>query len=193
LPALEGSTELDAMRALEDVDFEVNVIRQPDETIPKDTVVTWGTPAGDRPSELPKGTTVDLVVSDGPAPRTIPDLSGEGFDAVKAHFEGMGLQVARVDRFSSEIEKGLVISTEPQPGFTVERGATITVAVSQGPDLVAVPSVQGLTLDQAVAALQDAGLESGEVFGPAAGQPFDTDPRQGTRIERGTTVDIFLR
>jgi serine/threonine-protein kinase len=193
LPALEGLTELEAMRALEDADFEVNVVRQPDEVVPRDVVVTWGTPAGDRPADLPKGSTVDLVVSDGPALRLVPDLSGEGFEAVKAHFEGMGLVVARTDRHSSEVDEGLVISTEPAPGLTAERGSTITVAVSIGPDLVLVPDVQGLTLDQAVQTLRDAGLEPDQVFGPAAGSPFTTDPAGGAEVERGTSVDIYLR
>ena len=44
LPDLDGETQLRAMRALERVDFEVNVVRQPDETVPRDTVITWGTP-----------------------------------------------------------------------------------------------------------------------------------------------------
>lgn len=193
LPDLEGATQLEAMRALEDVDFEVRIVRQNDEAIPKDTVISWRTADVERPAELPKGTTVDLVVSDGPAPRTIPGLSGEGFEAVKARLEGMGLPVARVDRFSSEVERGLVISTEPAPGVTVERGTTVTVAVSKGPDLVTVPSVRGLTLAEAVQALRDAGLEPDQVIGPADGQPFDTDVGEGAQVERGTSVDIFLR
>jgi serine/threonine-protein kinase len=193
LPPLEGTTQLAAMRALEKADFEVVTVRQHDEGIPKDTVITWRTRDVERPAELPKGSTVDLVVSDGPAPRTIPDLSGQGFEAVKAHFEGMGLPVARVDDFSSEIDRGLVISTDPAPGLTVERGTTVTVLVSKGPDLVTVPSVEGLTLAQAVQALRDAGLEPDQVIGPAEGQPFDTDVGEGAQVERGTSVDIFLR
>jgi hypothetical protein len=50
-----------------------------------------------------------------------------------------------------------------------------------------------MTLAQAVQALRDAGLEPDQVIGPADGQPFDTDVGEGAEVERGTSVDIFLR
>ena len=56
-----------------------------------------------------------------------------------------------------------------------------------------VPSVQGLSLDEAVEALEAAGLVVGDAFGPAKGDPFLTDPPAGTEVQRGATVDIYLR
>ena len=53
--------------------------------------------------------------------------------------------------------------------------------VSKGPDLVKVPKVKGLTLQQAIAKLEADGLTVGDVFGPAKGQPFTTSPDAGTR------------
>ena len=67
------------------------------------------------------------------------------------------------------------------------------MVVSKGPDLVVVPSVQGLSLDEAVQALEAAGLVVGDAFGPANGDPFLTDPSAGTEVRRGATVDIYLR
>ena len=58
---------------------------------------------------------------------------------------------------------------------------------------MAVPSVRGMSLDGAVAALEAAGLKAGNVFGPANGKPFDTDPPAGTMVKRGGSVDIYLR
>ncbi len=51
--------------------------------------------------------------------------------------------------------------------------------MSKGPDLVAVPSVQGMSLDEAVQAIEAAGLVVGDAFGPAKGDPFLTDPVRG--------------
>jgi len=69
----------------------------------------------------------------------------------------------------------------------------VEIIVSRGPDLVAVPSVKGTTLEQAIAALEGAGLAVGDAFGPANGKPFETDPPAGTMVRRGTAVDIYLR
>ncbi len=65
--------------------------------------------------------------------------------------------------------------------------------VSKGPDLVTVPSVKGTKLDEAVAKLEAAGLRAGDVFGPANGKPFETDPPKGSKVKRGSTVNIYLR
>ena len=65
--------------------------------------------------------------------------------------------------------------------------------VSKGPDVVKVPDVRGMSLDEAVAAIEGAGLVVGEAFGPATGDPFLTTPGAGTEVRRGTSVDIYLR
>jgi eukaryotic-like serine/threonine-protein kinase len=67
------------------------------------------------------------------------------------------------------------------------------VVVSRGPDVVTVPDVAGRSLDDAADALEAAGLEPGQVFGPARGDVAFTDPESGSTVRRGTTVDITLR
>ena len=73
------------------------------------------------------------------------------------------------------------------------RDSEVDVVVSKGPDLVKVPSVRGMSLEEAVQAIEAAGLEVGDAFGPAKGKPFLTDPPAGTEVRRGETVDIYLR
>jgi serine/threonine-protein kinase len=73
------------------------------------------------------------------------------------------------------------------------RDSEVEVVVSKGPDLVKVPSVDGMSLEEAVQALEGAGLVVGDAFGPAKGDPFLTDPPAGTEVRRGATVDIYLR
>ena len=65
--------------------------------------------------------------------------------------------------------------------------------MSKGPDVVNVPEVRGMSLDEAVGAIEGAGLVVGDAFGPANGDPFLTSPAAGTEVRRGSTVDIYLR
>jgi eukaryotic-like serine/threonine-protein kinase len=147
----------------------------------------------DQPAQLPKGEEVALVVSSGPAPRTVPDdLAGQSLDAVRARLGELGLEVSVAEAFSDSVERGLVVSVRGA-GSQVERGATVEVVVSRGPDVVTVPEVAGRSLDDAVAALEAAGLTPGQVFGPAAGRVAFTDPDAGQTVRRGTVVDITLR
>lgn len=162
-----------------------------DEEVPKDSVVSL---AEGTPAELERGSTVTLVVSNGPEPRTIPgNLVGGTEDAAVAALEALGLNPEIVRSFSDTAKEGTVISVLPAGGSTVERGATVNVEVSQGPELVAVPDVSKADdITEAIAIIQGAGLKAGEVNGPAAGRPVATNPKAGTKVKKGSTVNIRL-
>jgi serine/threonine-protein kinase len=153
--------------------------------------VIEGQPA---PAELPKQSEVSLDVSSGPAPRTVPaDLGDGSYEGAVAALRAVQLEATKVDVFSDTVPAGQVVGTDPGAGAKVARDSTVKVQVSKGPDLVAVPSVKGKTLAQANAALEGAGLTPGNVFGPSKGTPFTTEPEAGTKVKRGTKVDIYLK
>jgi beta-lactam-binding protein with PASTA domain len=132
-------------------------------------------------------------VSKGPAPRPVPDgLEGKTYEEAAAALEAVQLVPKKVEAFSDDVEAGQVIELRPVSD-PAPRDSEVEVVVSKGPDLVKVPSVQGMSLEEAVRALEGAGFEVGDAFGPAKGQPFLTDPPAGTEVPRGETVDIYLR
>jgi len=183
----------EATQALLDAGQLVLVVAQEveDEVVPAGTVMQL---APEVPVRLAKGSQVPVIVSKGPAPRPVPQgLSGKTYDEAAAALTGVQLVPKRVDEFHDTITPGKVITTRPGPGEPVPRDGTVEVIVSKGPDLVKVPTVAGLTLDQATGAIGSAGLTVGDVFGPANGKPFQTNPAVGTSVKRGTTVDIYLR
>jgi serine/threonine-protein kinase len=157
-------------------------------------VVTWRGANQDRPTQLPRNSAVDLVVSSGPSPRTVPRLAGATEAEARDELTKLGL-VARVGQeFSSTVRAGLVLRTDPPEGKQVRRGDPVTVVMSKGADLVTVPDVsRARTLEEAITLLEGAGLKAGGVSGPARGRPFATDPAAGGKVERGTKVDIYLR
>jgi serine/threonine-protein kinase len=195
VPDLFNYTENEARSILDDAQLDVGTVAQVfDEAVEAGRVVTWGTAdAGEKPSDLPKGTEVDLNVSKGPSPRTIPSLTGAPRAEAEAELAELDLKVKVEEEFSSKVDKGLATRTDPAAGTQVERDSEVTLYISKGPDLVTVPSVKGLSLEQAVRRIENAGLVAGEVFGPANGRADTTDPETGSKVERGTVVDIYLR
>jgi beta-lactam-binding protein with PASTA domain/tRNA A-37 threonylcarbamoyl transferase component Bud32 len=189
---LAGKTLAEATQVLTDAGgFTPEVTRRASEEIPLDVVIGV---AGGVPAELPKGAAVPLVVSSGPAPRTVPSgLVGGTFEEAQAALAGVQLRAKQVDEFSDTVEKGRVIRVEPGEGEQAPRDSEVSVVVSRGPDLVTIPDVGGMSLEEAVAAIEGAGLTVGDAFGPANGRPFATDPEAGTQVKRGATVDIYLR
>jgi beta-lactam-binding protein with PASTA domain/tRNA A-37 threonylcarbamoyl transferase component Bud32 len=164
-----------------------------DEEVPPGEIVSWRWGQIVNPKEAPKGSPIDVTVSKGPAPRVIPDLEGRTPEEAKTELEKLGLKTKFEDTFDDDVEKGKVVGTDPAAGQSVAKDATVTIYVSKGQDLVTVPDVSRYsTLDQAEAALEAAGLELGEVSGRGT-RPASSDPGAGTKVKRGTPVDVFLR
>ena len=190
VPDLTGLDQAGAEQQLTEKGFVAKVVPQPDEEKPPGQVITWS-PTG---SELPKGTEVTVTVSSGPAPREIPDVTGKSFEEAAAALAVAGLKAEQAEVFSSDVARGLVVSTKPSVGRSVARDSTVTVNVSKGPDTVPIPDVLGKTVADATAALQAVGLQVSGTGGRPRGQlVFLTDPQPGTRVSRGAGVFLFVR
>jgi eukaryotic-like serine/threonine-protein kinase len=107
--------------------------------------------------------------------------------------ERAGLEAEVEEQSSTEVEQGIVIEQSPREGTRVEKGSTVTIAVSTGPAQVEVPRTVGLSFEEAVERLNALGLEvrrvqvfSNRPVGQVAGQ----DPKAGTVVDEGTTVEV---
>jgi serine/threonine-protein kinase len=188
VPPLTDLDQAAATAALEAAELKVGTVTpRADENAVKGLVLDWSPKAG----TLPKGTAVDLTVSDGPAPRTVTDLTGRTFDEAAAALTAAGLTPTRAERFSGTVAAGRVIGTDPSTGTSVPRGTAVAVIVSKGPDVVRVPSVSGLTVDAAVARMQQNGLSVTNVFGPPNRRVFTTLPGAGATVGRGSGVNLY--
>jgi len=190
VPTLADIDRAAAEKALTDAGFVPKVVTQINEVKPKGAVIDWSS----KGATLPKGSEITVIVSDGPAPIEVPDLGGKTFEDAKAVLTAKGLEVAQLEKFDSDVDKGLVISTSPGTGARVPKGETVTLVVSKGPDVVDVPDVTGRTVEEATAILRDAGLGvSGTGGKPRGNRVIFTDPQAGTKAKRGTGVFLYVR
>ncbi|HUR76362.1 MAG TPA: PASTA domain-containing protein [Acidimicrobiales bacterium] len=191
VPGVDGKPFAEAEAMLKAEGFKVAGKLEFHETIPDDTVIRRD-PAD---AKLPRGTTITLVVSDGPQPREISDWTGKPFTEAKQRIESAGLKVKEVDGYSDTIAAGLVISTSPGAGQKAPRGSTVTVTVSRGPLTIAVPDLTGKTPAEARSALDAVGLKLGAVYGPQGDKRkvFTQSPDPGEKVNRGTAVNVFVR
>lgn len=190
VPSLAGMTQAGAVAALDASGLSPHVVTAYSETVKSGVVVSWAPDSGLQP----KGTTVDVTVSKGPQPRTIPaSLVGEPAGQAVAALQGLQLQPAQTKAYSDSVHAGDVISVSPSPGQTVPRGATVTLTVSLGPHLVHMPDVTNQPVGQALAELANAGLHA-KVYGPdpSSGTVLFTVPRAGSTVHYGATVDLYV-
>lgn len=90
------------------------------------------TPAAGKEA-VPKSTQITLVVSKGPAPITMEDITGYEKSAARTYLENNGLKRKESEEYSDDVAAGRVISTDPKVGTAVNTGDTITVVYSKGP------------------------------------------------------------
>ncbi|MCL4867127.1 MAG: PASTA domain-containing protein, partial [Gemmatimonadales bacterium] len=134
--------------------------RETDPAIPADHVLWQDPPPG---VELESGTVVRLTVSDGPANLQIPDLSDFEFEPAVRVLRAGGFRLGAVDSVAAGQPAGVVISTRPPVGASRPSGTTVDLVVSRGPAEIRVPNVVGLDRAAARTALENAGLQVGEI------------------------------
>jgi eukaryotic-like serine/threonine-protein kinase len=165
-----------------------NVATRYDEQVQEGVVLDWA-PKG----QVPKHSAIALTVSGGPKPRTVPGVAGKTYDQAAAALQAIGLVAVRADAFSDTVPKDQVSGTTPAAGASVDRGGKVTVTVSKGPDLVAVPDVTNKSVQDATALMQQAGVSVANVFGPPNKKVFLTDPPAGKQVHRGSSVNLYTK
>jgi serine/threonine-protein kinase len=188
VPDVAGRPLADAQVALQGAGFVVQVERRFDESAAKGTALESEPKAG---SAAPRDSVVKLIVSDGPAPVAVPNVAGKSYDDAAAVLTNSKLKAKKGEDFSDTVAPGVVIRTDPAAAASVPRDSTVTVVVSKGPELVAVPSVVGLPIEQAAAKIQAAGLVA-DVQNFGTGKPVRAqDPATG-KLKKGSKVTLFL-
>ncbi len=205
VPALAGRTAEDATAAITEAGFVVADPVPPREfnaDVPAGTVLRA---LGADGLELAEGATyferqpIALVVSAGPVPAVVDVPLAEATAALEA----AGLEVVQGESEfdnSGKVEEGNVLRMDAlEDANGAERayvvGDTVTIHVSKGQDLVAVPNVVGVSWATAKQTLIDAGLEP--EYNPAADllpgvAVASTDPAAGALLVRGATVAVTL-
>jgi beta-lactam-binding protein with PASTA domain len=114
----------------------------------------------------------------------------------KVEAAGLSFEVGGTD-FSETVPAGMVISTDPAAGEQVLEDGTVTAIVSKGLERYDVPTVRGMTEDQAQDAILDANLEFGRSVPRfheqvPEGIAIGTDPKAGTPLKRDSAVNLVL-
>lgn len=194
VPNVVNASQDEAGRILKDKGLKMVVDKEViDAQKAAGTVISQDPQAGD---SIRKGGTVKIVISKEPDLATVPDCTGQSQSDAEAIIIGAGFKVGEVsEAYDEKAEKGKVSSQTPAPGTQASKGSTVNLVVSRGPEMVSVPGVTGMTQEQAVAKLQEAGLEakvqevsSEETPGTVTAQ----DPTAGTSVSKGFAVTIVV-
>ena len=167
VPDVRGLPEEAAISILKKAGLTVDkILRQPDPTVPTGHAIGTKPEAG---TQVKIGSAVTLIISDGftqPQQVEVPDVSNQTVEDASEILFAVGLfHVGTVTvQPSTTIPAGKVSGQSPTAGTSVAYGTTINLFVSSGSQApVATPNVVGLTLPEATAKLNGAGLQVGFV------------------------------
>ncbi len=161
----------------------------PSMTVPAGAVSS-STPAQ---GTLLPGQTVSLVVSTGKPTVPIPSLVGPSdasYAAAAAALAAAQLTATETQQYSDTVAAGSVIGTTPAAGTALTVGSQVTVVVSRGPHLVAVPNVAGDSVGAASQALGYDGFQVSGVTGNPIATVTGTIPASGLLARFGSAVQI---
>lgn len=139
-------------------------------------------------------TPIDLIISKGPKPVTVPEVVGKRAAAARVSLEDSGLIVTASSKFSEKVSDGRVISSSPSPGTRVDSGSTVALVVSKGPPPVVVPNLIDMPRKRAIAALAAVGLKAKVEAGgfTPLNRVISQSPGAGQETPKGSTVTIRI-
>jgi serine/threonine-protein kinase len=164
-----------------------------DDSAPKGMVLASNPAAGSR--EAP-GFQVDLVVSKGPRPIRIRDWTGKSADHAVRALQAKGLQVdTSHQEYSDSVAKGLVIHQDPV-GRVLHQGDTVSLTVSKGPELVAIPgNLRAMGVEAATQLLEGLGfhvkVEHSDLY-LGLGYVASSSPSPGSMAPKGSLVILRI-
>ena len=201
LPDLVGKTLQEAVDTLTALELVPAQKDSSSEDVAAGSVISWLVP--EQPSLTPgdkvlRGTTIDVLISTGPAPREMPSLIGMTLEQAQTVMNELRLVLVETPAAKSNAAaEGLIGAQSVVPGTQIARDAQVAYAISLGPDLVEMPRIIG----NSFAIVEPRLLEAGFVVGKVTGKPNyklrkafvgDKAIASGDQVPRGATIDLVF-
>jgi serine/threonine protein kinase/beta-lactam-binding protein with PASTA domain len=175
IPNIVGKTTAQALQALGS-DFKSTPQSEASDTAPKGTITRTDPAVGQK---QPVGATVTYWVSTGPASVQVPNLVGKTEADARAALSSAGLIVKEPPgaRCSDAVNVGQVAKQGTPVGTLVNKGKAISFDLASSACTIDIPSVRGLSVDEATKQMQDLKI-------PLAPIHYETvtDPSQDGRV-----------
>ncbi len=143
------------------------------------------------------GTVVTLTVSSGKEVVPVPYVIGMTYEDADKTLRDAGFRVKKTESYSTNVEKGHVISQDPTEGVKAPMDSIIILKVSKGEEenKTKVPNLLGVPEDEAVAKIIEAGFTVGTTAETSSDEYEEglvcyQSYSQGSYLEPGTPIDI---
>jgi serine/threonine-protein kinase len=192
VPFLRNKTLSQVGTILEDRHLTLGTVTEVwSETIKKGLVISSTPRAG---TEVRPDASVSVNVSKGPQPIKIPDFTGKSADRAEDRLTELGFTVKKTEENSDTVDKGKVISQDPDKGKG-HKGDEINLVVSKGPVMVEVPSLRAMSVTDATQTLDGLGFDievrHNDLY-IGLDRVVQQSPGSGEYLPKGSTVIVYV-
>jgi beta-lactam-binding protein with PASTA domain len=166
-------------------------------------VFSDASPAGTVVSTVPAvgegvkpGGVVQVILSKGRAPITIPSVVGLQVNEATSMLQGLGLKVITVPGDDATKPKGEVLEQNPPGGGSAERGNEVTLKVNQNGSVAAMPRVIGQNCQGVAGQFRGAGYPvrlEGDPVSMAVGNVEKQSPEAGKPLQAGQEIVLTCK
>lgn len=195
VPDLSDMTYKEAKKAADDAGFKIEKGKAVYSSEISEGHVVEQNPAGGE--EAKKGSTIKVNLSKGSKDVTVPNLVGQNYKKVEKDLKKAGYKLGIVKSETSTKPEGTILSQDPAAGSNADKGTKINITISdgKGKDKGTVPSVTGKSLEEAKAAIRNAGFSVGNITYDESnvygnGYVMWQQYAANTSLEKGQTIDI---
>ncbi len=196
VPNLQGKTLKEAEYLLGQSKLKSEVKHEYSDEFAKNTVVRQSPIAG---TKVKQGRRVTMYLSQGPELVVVPRVEGRQLADAEIMLGNKDLSANVEEEYDDKYAAGFVISQEPGAGKKIEKGGSVNLLVSKGPqpEKVSMPDLVGLNLDEAHRKAEEKKLvldESGRKDSTEyyANQIISQDPESGVMVDEGSTVKVVV-
>ena len=190
VPNLSGQEVTSAISELKKSGLEIKIERQEHHpTVPEGHIISQQPQAG---SSVKKGRDVQVVVSLGSQEVVVPEITKQVFRKVQVDLKQAGLVLGEVARANTTQPREQVVVQYPDARTILQKGATVDLLVSDGPDPVkyVAPDLTGMTAAQAGQAARELSV----TLAPSGTgkQVVSQDPKPGYPVLAGAQINVTL-
>ncbi|CAN5708336.1 Stk1 family PASTA domain-containing Ser/Thr kinase [soil metagenome] len=191
VPNLEGKT-LDEATEQHGENFDIAKDGEEDSRQAENTILSQDPEPG---AQREENSEIGVTVASGQ--NEVPGVKGQSPAEARTTLEEAGFEVTSKEKESDADQEGQVISQDPGGGNTADVGSTVELTVGTGVANVEVPDLSGMTLNEAEAAVRDAGLAyNGNDTAPSddveEGRVISQSVAAGESVEPGTGVGVRI-
>jgi membrane peptidoglycan carboxypeptidase len=199
VPDVTGFNIDEAKALFEDLHFVVEEIHDYNDEFPEGAVFKQNPEAGTILESLEgEMLSITLYVSKGVKTFEMPDLKGIELNKATKILDGLELVIDSVIyEFSDTVTEDKIIEHSPPPGSIVSKSTKVTLYISKGenPESI-IPDVTGLSEDEAISMLEDAGFKRITVISEESIEEIDKvfaqTPVGGTTYDKKLEIIIKI-